>query len=789
VQRLGCLVVAVLSATLLARCSGRGAASGDPGATIGVLDLVRADGSVSPTLQFQSPPRIQRVASGLHWRTALITQPGTWTWDITVPASGRLHLGVESFARAGAPGDPPPLELTVAVVAGERRKAIYVASPREIDAPDWLDLELPLDRWAGEPVRLELSTVAVGEPDPRAAPAEIAWSPARVVAPGEPAVALRAAEGQPAVGGAAAADGKAAASPPPPGAAAGAPSPSRPPSILLIVIDTLRPDYLTPYGASRWNSPHIANQLARRGVVFENAYSQAPWTLPSMVSLLTGVVPGVLLGSQAGSFAIPPEQPSLPELLSGAGYETAAFIANPTLHQGNGFGRGLDDLYISPPETAFVTLEDELLVRKASSWLRARGGRPFYLHVHFLAPHDPYANPVQFLGRSPSHPFYLGRITGRDVHELFLGALELDDPAEDVANLQALYASEVRWVDRWVGELLDALPPERARDTLVVLTSDHGEELYDHGSWKHGRTLYEEQLRVPLLVRWEGTLAARRRIASPVRLIDVAPTLLDAAGVSVSQGSSSGRSLLPELLGGAEPAPEDVYAERLNFGPIEAAVVSRGKKLVLLDLYGSAPLVDRMQEERVAEEARRQPRIAVYDLERDPGEQRNLVVEAPELLRRLLPSLHRGLDRTTPGLRVLAGRLPPGSRLDVTVRFATPPAEWRSYFLGGSDGAVLDGRELELALAADVIEKGALVLGDWGGVEQIEARLDGELIDPSRIWMPSPALSGESPDGSVAEGAPPPLLYLWVPASGASEPAEGRPDAETLHRLRALGYL
>ena len=328
----------------------------------------------------------------------------------------------------------------------------------------------------------------------------------------------------------------------------------RRPSILLVVIDTLRADYLSPYGGSRWNSPNIAEQLARHGALFENVYAQAPWTLPSMVSLLTGVVPGVLLGGQAASFAIPPEQPTLPELLSGAGYETAAFIANPTMHQGNGFGRGLDDLYISPPDTAFVTLEDELLVRKASTWLRARGERPFYLHVHFLAPHDPYANPVQFLGRSPSHPFYLGRITGSDVHELFLGALELDDPGADVPHLRALYASEVRWVDRWVGALLEAIPAERLRDTLVVLTADHGEELYDHGGWKHGRTLYEEQLRVPLLMRWEGAIEPRRRIASPVRLIDVAPTLLEAAGLRAPGGSSSGRSLLAELRGGAEPA-------------------------------------------------------------------------------------------------------------------------------------------------------------------------------------------------------------------------------------------
>src|SRR6185436_647059 len=114
---------------------------------------------------------------------------------------------------------------------------------------------------------------------------------------------------------------------------------------------------------------------------------------------------------------------------------------------------------------------------------------------------------------------------------------------------------------------------------------------------------------------------------------------------------------------------------------------------------------------------------------------------APDLLRRLLPGLHRGLDRTTPGLRVLAGHLPAGSRLEVVVRFTSPPAEWRSYFLGGSDGAVLDGREIRLALASDVIEKGVLVLGEWGGIESIDARLDGQPVDPSRIWSPSGARS------------------------------------------------
>jgi hypothetical protein len=170
-------------------------------------------------------------------------------------------------------------------------------------------------------------------------------------------------------------------------------------------------------------------------------------------------------------------------------------------------------------------------------------------------------------------------------------------------------------------------------------------------------------------------------------------------------------------------------------------------------------------------------------------------------MRRLLPQLHRGLDRTTPGLRILAGRLPPEARLEVTVRFAAPPAEWRSYFLAAGDRATLSDRELRLELTADVMEKGVLVLGDWRAIEGVEAALDGEPIDAYRIWThasisPSSrppldvkALSGEPPSGAEATAADAPLLYVWVPASGSVEAPEGRPDAETLHRLRALGYL
>lgn len=759
----------VLVLVLLGACGGAKTPAIDRPPTVTLEEMVaagaytlgkEASAPSSGSLRFASPPRVARVASALEWRTAVVTAAGGWSWELEVPPGARLHLGLEAFGEEGA--DPAPLEISLAVVDGDRRKVLRVISPRELDGPGWTDIELDLGRWEGRRVRCEAEVRPLGPAARSRGATEIAWAPARMTAgSGErPARDTR-------------------------------------PDIVLIVVDTLRADALTPYGAADSASPRIDRHLARQGVVFERAYAQAPWTLPSMISLMTGEEPGVVLGREPASFAIPPHRPALPELLSQAGYETGAFIANPTLHHGNGFARGVDDLYIAPADEAFISLQDEILVRKAATWLRSRGERPYFLYVHFLAPHDPYANPMQFLGRSLRHPFYLGRITGRDVHDLFLGTTSLDDPASDVRHLRALYATEVRYVDRRVEELLEALPPRGGAGTLAVFTSDHGEELFDHGGWKHGRTLYEEQLRVPLIFRWEGHIEGRRRVASPVRLVDVAPTLLDAAGLEVRRGG--GRSLLPVLRARAEPVESEIFAERLNFGPLVAAVVSGKRKLVLSDVHGRSAPDNKMQERMIEREASRYPRIAVFDLERDPEERRNLAGEAPSLLRRLVPMLHRQLGRTTPGLRVLAGEIPPGSRLAVSLRFERAPAAWRSYFLAAGDRAELAGVELRLDLGADSIEKGVLVLGEPGRIEEVSLHLDGRSVDASRIEVGASSGYAGGPleaDRLTASEAPgeapaperPPLLHLWLPHSGLTAPRE-TPDPETLHRLKALGYV
>ncbi|HEV8629287.1 MAG TPA: sulfatase, partial [Thermoanaerobaculia bacterium] len=304
------------------------------------------------------------------------------------------------------------------------------------------------------------------------------------------------------------------------------------PNVVLVVVDTLRADHLTPYGWPVPTTPSLERLLARPGVVVERAYSAAPWTIPAMVGLLAGRWPGEVLGTEVSRYGMPGDSPSLAAALEALGYDTAAFVANPTLQTSGGFDRGFATYALPAAEGTKESWETAAeLTARASAWLaRARGARPFFLYVHYVETHDPYSSPELVGGHSPYFPGYRGVVDGTWPQGLMLGKLRLLDPLADIRHLAALYDSEVHWVDRWLGALLGGLDaPTRAR-TLFAFTADHGEELFDHGGWKHGRTVYDEVLRVPLVVRWDGHLPAGTRVAGPVRSIDLAPTLLAAAG-------------------------------------------------------------------------------------------------------------------------------------------------------------------------------------------------------------------------------------------------------------------
>jgi len=727
-------------------------------------------------------------------RPVLLTTAAGWRWHGRVPPAGRLRLGVGAAADAWRLAER--LDVEVVLRDGDSRHVLQVGSLTAPDAgdegsaaptaaglprspppsPPWFDLDLDLAAHAGEVVTLEVRAAFDAPSAELAGRPLVAWGPARLA--------------------------------PPPQAVVRAAPPERP-NVLLVVVDTLRADHLTSYGYPRDTAPRIDELLARRGVVLEQAWSQAPWTLPSVVSFLTGRYPGELLTDDKIEYGIPPGAPSLAERFRRLGYRTAGFIANPTMHAGNGFARGFETFYTPDAKVSSLRLHGDTITTRAVPWLRDHAGEPFFAYVHFVDPHDPYLSPgVEATGITPFDPDYTGTVSGEWPHGLFTGQLELPDPQRDLRHLEALYDSEVRFVDGQVGHLLDALPPAVLADTLVVLTADHGEELFDHGWWKHGLTVFQEQLHVPFVVRWDRRLPAGRRVAAPVELVDLVPTLLAAVG-EPPPPAADGSDLLPLLAGGppADSRHAD-FAQHLAGGPLRAAVRLGDWKLALFDRQARYEPENALQRTHYRVALGRLARVALYNLADDPGERHDAAGEHPRIVERLAPLLVRQLDaQGRPGLRLALAAAPAGVRVAGEVRFERPPEGWASDFLAAGDRVELDGAVLRFDWESEGWPKGIRVLGEPGAVELLRASLDGAEVAPARLrvgdapWTGRPAAAA----ALVADGWPPgvaltragrgdaagaAVLALWQPAAVAAKaPADDAMAAETARRLRALGYI
>lgn len=308
-------------------------------------------------------------------------------------------------------------------------------------------------------------------------------------------------------------------------------------SAVLLCLDTLRADHLGSYGYPFETSPSI-DALAAESVVFERAIAQSATTLWSHRALFQS-----RLVSRTAADA-----PVLAEALAAAGLRTAAFTGGGYVSAEFGFGRGFER-YEEDRGGLAVSLP------KAEAWLRERDGEPFFLFLHTYDTHLPYDPPPPF--DTMYGDAYQGPVTGGSSRSLLRQQRGLDGvdrgaasplTAADRARLVALYDGGIRYADDWVGELRGML--ERlglAETTVLVLYSDHGEEFRDHGSWIHSHSVYDELVRVPLI--WHEPGLAPHRVSSQVRLLDVAPTLLETLGVRAAAGFA-GQSLVPLLAGG-----------------------------------------------------------------------------------------------------------------------------------------------------------------------------------------------------------------------------------------------
>jgi len=401
--------------------------------------------------------------------------------------------------------------------------------------------------------------------------------------------------------------------------------------VVLVVVDTLRADHLGVYGYEQPTSPAL-DQWASRAAVFERAWATSPWTLPSFGSLYTGQIPsrhaaGLLRqGGDGRRFSFLDESAaSIGQILAERGFATAAVVNNPFLHPAFGLGRGFETW-----DYVFVNYADypraSKIVHWGLRWLDARDERPFLLVLHVFDPHLTYDPPPSVRGRFTAG--YTGRLKLplKGFGERNAGWKPRAEA--DRRFVVGAYDEELLFVDRQLGRLFAGLEQRGLLDeTLVVFTSDHGEELFDHDGFEHGHTMFQELLHVPLLF-W-GPGVRPRRIGTPVSLVDVLPTLLEALGLEPVPGLA-GRSLWGLLRGGSDPEERALVAEGTLHGPDRKALVRWPWKLVV-----------------TADQPAR-----LYDLAKDAGEHRDLSRQEPERLAALTRELEMRAQAASRG-RVL----------------------------------------------------------------------------------------------------------------------------------------
>jgi arylsulfatase A-like enzyme len=397
-------------------------------------------------------------------------------------------------------------------------------------------------------------------------------------------------------------------------------------NLLLISIDTLRADHLSAYGYERETSPAI-DALAGEGVLFENPIAQRGSTWPSLTSILTSMYPRSH-GVRSNGVQLEASKRILAEWLQERGYATGAFLTNMTTAPNRGFD--------VKPELPKGADRDLRATQAALRWIREQRERPFFAWLHLMAPHHPYRprgpRPAGF------DTGYRGELDGS--HETLHGIYKRREALSqaELAHIVSLYDADVLEADGHVGLLLDGLDrAELAESTLVVLVSDHGEELYEHNHYFfHSNSIYQSVLRVPLILRLPGVLPAGLRVPDVIETVDIAPTVLELLGIPRPSGFE-GRSLTERIFAGGVPAPGDAAAFS-ELGPGIASM--RTERWHYIHNPDGLTSPGTAAGDEGHEPYFRIERGELYDVIDDPRETRNLVRERPEVA----ASLRRRLE-------------------------------------------------------------------------------------------------------------------------------------------------
>ena len=673
-------------------------------------------------------PRFERAdppldANFAHRDALFAPTPTIYRFPVRVPPGGRLSFGY-SLAGTARPGQRAHFRVDVEDGATvERVFAEEVAPPVGASSWPWREADVDLDRWAGREVVLRLATAA---PEGAAEPVHALWAGPIVDRP------RRASE---------------------------------PPNVLLIGLDTLRVDRLSVYGYERSTTPRL-QALAAEGVRFDQAISAAPWTAPSFASVFTGLMPSAH-GVVDRLTTLSGELGTMTERFRRGGWRTQAFAFKAYLFN-LGFERGFDD-WLNVPRID-RTADDS--VAKALAFLDRHGDRRFFLFLHLDDAHEPLRQPspwderfadageLERFGLDPpvdiSHRPLEGCVACR-------GAEGVTPAYRETAA--ALYDGAVSFMDDRLGRLFDEMRRRRLwNDTVIAVVSDHGELLWDRGGrFGHGHSLDEEVIRAVLIIKPAGHPGpgGGRVVEQQVRLTDVAPTLLELAGLEVPAPAPDSRSLVPLMRGSSREAGEIAVSESPRTG--------------LLGVRRDGWMYD------TKHSAGRPPREALYALRTTAGEVRDELARRPDVVGPLRRHLVEHVLRNRRGLYLVA--LGDGSE-----------GRWSVELDGGdSEARAMSFFGLAPELAAESRFAGEAV-GTVIGLLAVSPPPDGGrwsavLRHGDRAWeCSSDDLVPARPGLLAALERRGPGLHV-VETAGVVAPLAASESGENLEQLRALGYV
>jgi arylsulfatase A-like enzyme len=550
----------------------------------------------------------------------------------------------------------------------------------------------------------------------------------------------------------------------------------RAPLAIIYLVDTLRADHTTPYGYTRDTTPELM-AFSRDAVVFDQAISHASWTKPAVASVFTSLLPGRHRAVQLRD-RLDPGLVTLAEMVQAHGIATGGACANSVIYSaGTNFDQGFDffaGLHGAGNRPSKV-VEAGPVVDTALGWLEERRGFPNFLYVHTMDPHVPYTPPAPFDMKFEPHP--------TPDHPAQDPRFDFKEPL-DRERLIAQYDGEIAYGDQEFGRFIRELKARGLYDrALIVFMADHGEEFEDHGKWLHGRSVFDELIRIPLVVKFPGQREAGRRIAQQVQTVDLLPTVLEHLGLPVPAPPAIVGHPLQAVLAGGAPEPPAV-SEISHRGFVAHGMRTRHDKYV----RRFSPEEDELY----------------FDLKKDPKETVNLLEQNRERVR-LLKS---GVE---------AAMVPNPFRH--TVKFVAPGAYKALFKTGGwiegvepigfgpEDRYDLDGNGRKLIVSVRP-QPGrpreiAFSLRPQGAPVWLEGQHDGKQIVPAEVYMAQegihpaevpfklPEIESEKERTENIFSAPReerPGVHIWLKMAGGKQ-APAPMDKETCERLKALGYV